>query len=67
MRQSNKCGSVPTIREGIAIAEKIYLFANTNVSIDKDDPFGRSKNFESLYYKSISSVSTVENVSGHIV
>ena len=57
----------PTFREGIVTGEKNYLFAHTNVSIDKDDPFGRSKNFESLYYKSINSVSTVENVSGHLV
>ena len=45
----------PTIKEGIVIAEKSYLFAHTNVFIDKDEPFGRSKNFGSLYYASISS------------
>ena len=43
----------PTIKEGIVIAEKSYLFAHTNVFIDKDEPFGRSKNFGSLYYASI--------------
>ena len=45
----------PSIREGIVLAEKIYIFAHTNVFIDKDDPFGRSANFGSLYYESISS------------
>ena len=45
----------PSLREGIIIAEKIYLFAHTNVFIDKDDPFGRSKNFETLYYENIRS------------
>ena len=45
----------PSIREGIVLAEKIYIFAHTNVFLDKDDPFGRSANFGSLYYESISS------------
>ena len=44
----------PSIRERIVLAEKIYMFAHT-VFIDKDDPFGRSANFGSLYYESISS------------
>ena len=57
----NKTLFVPTeefhtsIREGIVLAEKIYIFAHTNVFIDMDDPFGRSANFGSLYYESISS------------
>ena len=45
----------PSIREGIVVAEKIYLFAHINAFIDKDDPFRKSKNFASLYYDSISS------------
>ena len=45
----------PSIREGIVLAEKIYIFTHTNVFIDKNDPFGRSANFGSLYFKSISS------------
>ena len=44
----------PSIRERIVLAEKIYMFAHT-VFVDKDDPFGRSANFGSLYYESISS------------
>ena len=42
-----------SIREGIVIAEKIFIFAHTNIFIEKDDPFGR--NFGSLYYESIRS------------
>ena len=41
-----------SIREGIAIAEKIFIFAHTNIFIERHDPFGRS--FGSLYYESIS-------------
>ena len=41
-----------SLREGIVIAEKIFIFAHTNIFIEKDDPFGR--NFGSLYYESIS-------------
>ena len=44
-----------SIRDGIVIAEKIHIFANTNALIYKDDPIGRSKNFGFLYYESISS------------
>ena len=42
-----------SLREGVVIAEKIFIFAHTNIFIEKDDPFER--NFGSLYYKSISS------------
>ena len=45
----------PSIREELVLAEKIYIFAHTNVFIDKNDPFGKSANFGSLYYESISS------------
>ena len=44
-----------SIREGMVLVEKIYIFAHTNVFTDKDDPFGRSDNFGSLYYESINS------------
>ena len=47
--------SLTLLREGIVLAEKIYIFTHTNVFIDKDDPFGRSANFGSLSYESISS------------
>ena len=46
---------LPSIREGIVLAEKIYIFAHTNVFIEKDDPCGRSANFGSLFYETISS------------
>ena len=46
---------LPSIREGIVLAEKIYIFAHTNIFIEKDDPFGRSANFGSLFYETISS------------
>ena len=42
-----------SIREGIIIAGKIFVFAHTNVFIEKDYPFGR--NLGSLYYESIRS------------
>ena len=35
----------PSIREGIVLAEKNYIFAQTNVFIVKDDPFGKSALF----------------------
>ena len=43
-----------SIREGIVIAEKNFIFAHKNIFIEKDDLFGR--NFGSLYYESISSL-----------
>ena len=46
----------PTFREGIVTGEKIYLFAHTNVFIDKDNPFGRSTNFQGMHYESMSSL-----------
>ena len=46
---------LPSIREGIVLAEKIYIFAHNNVFIEKDDPFGRSAYFASLFYETISS------------
>ena len=45
----------PTIKKGIAIAEKIYFFPHSNGFINKDDPFTRSQNVGVLYYESISS------------
>ena len=54
-----------SIREGIVIAEKNFIFAHKNIFIEKDDLFGR--NFGSLYYESISSVSSLENVPRHVM
>ena len=47
----------PLIREGVLIAEKIHFFVYTNIFVDQIAPFGRSRNFGSLYYESISSPS----------
>ena len=44
-----------SVSEGTVIAEKIHFSLKINAFIGKFDPFGRSKSFESLYYKSISS------------
>ena len=44
-----------SIREGIVLVEKFYIFAHTNIFIDKDDPYRRYANFGSLYYESVNS------------